>query len=98
MRQAGAGDLFRRDRRRIDPEAWQGRLIGMLIVDSHLDLGWNALQWDRNLELSAHTIRTLEESVPGLGRGQGTVALPELTEGRVCLCFATTLAAAPGGR
>lgn len=68
----------------------------MLIVDAHLDLGWNALQWDRNLELSAQTIRTLEESVPGLGRGQGTVALPELAEGRVCLCFATTLARCTG--
>lgn len=68
----------------------------MLIVDAHLDLGWNALWWDRNLELSAQTIRTLDESVPGLGRGQGTVALPELAEGRVCLCFCTTLARCTG--
>lgn len=64
----------------------------VLIVDAHLDLAWNALQWDRDLERSAYTIRTREESVPGLGRGQGTVAFPELRRGRVCVGFATTLA------
>ncbi|MCA9835527.1 MAG: hypothetical protein KC422_01370, partial [Trueperaceae bacterium] len=32
----------------------------MLIVDSHLDIAWNALQWNRNLELSVNTLRTLE--------------------------------------
>lgn len=68
----------------------------MVIVDGHLDLAWNALQWNRNLQLSAHTIRALEASVAGPGRAQGTVALPELRGGRVALCFATLLARATG--
>lgn len=68
----------------------------MLIVDAHLDLAWNALQWNRDLRLSAHTIRTLEVGVAGKGRAQGTVALPELRKGQVGICFATLLARSTG--
>ena len=68
----------------------------MLIVDAHLDLAWNALQWNRDLLLPAHTIRTLEAATAGAGRGQGTVSLPELRRGRVAVCFATTLARSTG--
>jgi membrane dipeptidase len=46
----------------------------MFIVDSHLDLGWNALQWNRDLRESVYTIRAQEAPVAGPGRGQGTVA------------------------
>jgi membrane dipeptidase len=68
----------------------------MLIIDSHLDLAWNALQWNRDLRRSAYTLRALEHHVPGKGRAQGTVALPELAQGRVALSFATLLARATG--
>jgi membrane dipeptidase len=68
----------------------------VLIVDAHLDLAWNALQWNRDLTQSAYTIRTQEVAVPGPGRGQGTVSLPELRRGRVALCFGTTLARSTG--
>jgi membrane dipeptidase len=68
----------------------------MLIVDAHLDLAWNALQWNRDLRQSALTIRTQELGTPGAGRGRGTVALPELRQGRVAVCFATTLARSTG--
>lgn len=68
----------------------------MLIVDAHLDLAWNALQWNRNIQHSVYTIRTGERSVTGTGRGQGTVALPEMRRGRVALCFATLLARSTG--
>jgi membrane dipeptidase len=68
----------------------------MLIVDSHLDLAWNALQWNRNLQHSVYTIRTQESQLNGAGRGQGTVALPEMRRGRVALCFATLLARSTG--
>src|SRR5512139_1646042 len=67
-----------------------------LIVDSHLDLAWNALQWNRNLLDSVYTIRAQEDQTSGPGRGQGTVALPELRQGRVALCFATLLARSTG--
>lgn len=67
-----------------------------LIVDAHLDLAWNALQWNRNLLDSVYTIRVQESLTPGKGRGQGTVALPDLRQGRVMLCFATLLARSTG--
>ena len=68
----------------------------MLIVDAHLDLAWNALQWNRDLLRSAYTIRTQEITTPGRGRGQGTVALPEMRRGRIALTFATLLARSTG--
>lgn len=68
----------------------------MLIFDTHLDLAWNALQWNRDLQLSAYTLRAQESALPGPGRGQGTVAFPEMRQGRVALCFATLLARSTG--
>lgn len=68
----------------------------MLIIDAHLDLAWNALQWNRDLQHSVYTIRTGESHLSGAGRGQGTVAFPEMREGRIALCFATLLARSTG--
>ncbi|HLF88971.1 MAG TPA: membrane dipeptidase [Anaerolineales bacterium] len=69
----------------------------MLIIDSHLDLAWNALQWNRDLLQSVYTIRTQEHGgPPGPGRGLNTVAFPELRQGRVAVCFATLLARSTG--
>jgi membrane dipeptidase len=68
----------------------------MLIIDAHLDLAWNALQWNRNIQHSVYTIRTAESTLAGAGRGQGTVAFPEMRRGRVALCFATLLARSTG--
>lgn len=68
----------------------------MFIIDAHLDLAWNALQWNRDLRLSVYTTRTREALQAEKGRGQGTVALPELRQGRVALCFATLLARSTG--
>src|ERR1044071_7373449 len=68
----------------------------MMIIDAHLDLAWNALQWNRNIQHSVYTIRTSESNLAGAGRGQGTVALPEMRKGRVALCFATLLARSTG--
>jgi membrane dipeptidase len=68
----------------------------MIIIDAHLDLAWNALQWNRNIQHSVYTIRTGESNLAGAGRGQGTVALPEMRQGRIALCFATLLARSTG--
>jgi membrane dipeptidase len=68
----------------------------MLIVDAHLDLSWNAVQWSRDLQQSVYTLRTQESALTGVGRGQGTVAFPEMRKGRVALCFATLLARCTG--
>ena len=66
----------------------------MLIIDSHLDLSMNALQWNRDLLLSVYTIRAQEGGRSG--RGQGTVAYPEMRQGRVALSFATMIARCTG--
>lgn len=68
----------------------------MLIIDAHLDLSWNALQWGRDLLQSVNTIRTLEGAAVGKGRGVGTVALPELRRGRVAISVATLIARSTG--
>ena len=68
----------------------------MLIVDSHLDLSWNALQWNRGLLASAYTIRAQESFTRGKARGQGTVAFPEMRMGRIAVSFATLLARSTG--
>lgn len=68
----------------------------MIIIDAHLDLAWNALQWNRDIQHSVYTIRTAESNLAGAGRGQGTVALPEMRKGRIALSFATLLARSTG--
>lgn len=65
----------------------------MLIIDAHLDLSMNALQGNRDLLSSAYTIRT-QERMPG--KGQGTVALPEMRQGRIALSFVTLFARSTG--
>ncbi len=68
----------------------------MLIIDAHLDLSMNALNWNRDLLRSAYTIRTTEQRVPGKGRAQGTVAFPEMRRGRIFLSVATLIARSTG--
>jgi membrane dipeptidase len=64
------------------------------IFDAHLDLAWNALQWNRDITQSVMTIRTQEAAIPG--RGGNTVALPELRQGRVGLCIGTLMGRSTG--
>ncbi|MDX2163679.1 MAG: membrane dipeptidase [bacterium] len=68
----------------------------MLIIDAHLDLAWNAVMWNRDLRLSAYTLRTQEVRVQGKGRAQNTVSLPHLCEGRVAVAVVTLLARSTG--
>src|SRR5688572_20435153 len=68
----------------------------MLIIDAHLDLAWNALQWNRDLQASVPTIRQQEKHLTDPGRGQGTVALPEMRKGRVAVSFVTLIARSTG--
>lgn len=66
----------------------------MWSVDAHLDLAWNALQWNRDLRQRVYTLRAQEARMEGAGRGSNTVSLPELRRGRVALCFGTVIARA----
>ena len=68
----------------------------MLIIDAHLDLSLNALQLNREIRQSVYTIRTQEQQVPGKGRGQNTVAFPEMRQGKIALSIATLLARSTG--
>ncbi len=64
-----------------------------LLFDAHLDLAWNALDWNRDLRLPVAEIRRRERE-RGLGekgRGENTVSFPELRRGRVGLFIATLL-------
>ena len=67
----------------------------MIVFDAHLDLAWNAIDWNRDLLLSVEEIRKLENSHPELdfkARGRNTVTFPELTKGKVGIFIATLLA------
>src|SRR5262249_36538894 len=66
----------------------------MLIFDAHLDLAWNAIDWNRDLLLPVEEVRRHERAQgwTGKGRGQGTVTFPELRKGGVGLFIATLLA------
>ncbi len=65
----------------------------MFIFDAHLDLGMNALEWNRDLAQPIEAIRAAEDELTDkVDRGMGTVALPEMRRGRVGLCVATMLA------
>jgi membrane dipeptidase len=66
----------------------------MLAFDCHLDLAWNALEWNRDLTLPVAEIRRreVERGYTGPGRGTGTVSLPALRDGRFAVVSATLLA------
>lgn len=65
-----------------------------LIFDSHLDLAWNAIDWNRDLKLTVAEIRRreIDNKLNGKGRGENTVSFPDLRRGKVGLFIATLLA------
>ena len=71
----------------------------MLIVDAHLDLSMNALEWNRDLTLPVAALNAREAGLTDRpDRGRATVSLPELRRGGVGLVVATQIAryVAPG--
>lgn len=71
----------------------------MLIVDAHLDLSMNALEWNRDLTSSIEEIRSRERGMTDKpDRGRGTVSFTEMRRGGIGLCVATQIAryASPG--
>ncbi len=64
-----------------------------LIIDGHLDLSMNAMEWNRDLRLPVSAIRTREAGLQDKpDRGKNTVAFPEMRAGNVGFCFATLIA------
>jgi membrane dipeptidase len=63
------------------------------IIDAHLDLAMNAIEWNRDLKQSVYQLRERETGMTDkLDRAKGTVALPELRKGRIGLVVATQIA------
>jgi len=63
----------------------------MILIDAHLDLSMNALNWDRDLELDVYELRRHEEGMTQKGRARGTTTLPEMRKGEVALSLATVI-------
>lgn len=71
----------------------------MFIIDAHLDLSMNAMEWNRDLQQPVYDIRKREEGLTDKpDRAKGTVAFPELRKGNIGLVVATQIAryVAPG--
>lgn len=65
----------------------------MFIVDAHLDLSMNAMEWNRDLRLPVSEIRKLEIGQSDKpDRSKNTVSFPELRKGNVGLVVATQIA------
>lgn len=65
----------------------------MFIIDAHLDLAMNAIEWNRDLRKSVGDIRKGEYGLTDKpDRANGTVSLPELRKGNIGLVVATQIA------
>lgn len=62
------------------------------LIDSHLDLAWNGVSFERDLTLPVDEMNAAEAGCRDSGaRGGGVVSLAEMRRGEVLLCFATLL-------
>ncbi|MEO5997967.1 MAG: membrane dipeptidase [Chitinophagaceae bacterium] len=71
----------------------------MFIIDAHLDLSMNAMEWNRDLTQPVTAIREREKGLSDKpDRGKGTVSLDALRKGNIGIVVATQIAryVAPG--
>jgi len=66
----------------------------MIAIDAHLDLAWNAIDWNRDLLLPVADIRQREKEAGMTDKGRccNTVSFHELRRGKVAVFIATLLA------
>src|SRR5258705_9599832 len=65
----------------------------MFIIDAHLDLSMNAMEWNRDLTKSVNEIREREQGLADKpDRGKGVVSLPALRAGNTGIVVATQIA------
>jgi membrane dipeptidase len=63
------------------------------LVDGHLDLAMNAMEWNRDLTEEITVLRAREQGMTDKpGRGNQLVCFPELRKARIGLCVATLIA------
>ena len=68
-------------------------MMPKLIFDVHLDLAWNAIEFNRDQRWTQERIRRRElDMTDAPGRARNTVCFPEMRRGNVGLCVATQLA------
>lgn len=68
-------------------------MMTRLIIDAHLDLAMNAMEWNRDYTKSVEEIRSLESKLTDKAdRGNGMVCFPELRKGNVGIVVATQIA------
>jgi membrane dipeptidase len=64
----------------------------MFIIDAHLDLSMNALEWNRDLTRPVSELRVREKGLTDKpDRARGTVSLPELRRGGIGVVVATQI-------
>ena len=65
----------------------------MFIIDAHLDLAMNAMEWNRDLKQPVAQLRDREKGMTDKpDRERNTVSLPALREGKIGLVVATQIA------
>jgi membrane dipeptidase len=65
----------------------------LFIIDAHLDLSMNAMEWNRDLRLETLKIRELEKGMEDKpDRGKGVVSFPALRKGNIGLVVGTQIA------
>jgi len=65
----------------------------MLILDAHLDLAMNALEWNRDVSRPVEEIRLREAGLSDKpDRGRGTVSFAAMRRGGIGVCVATQIA------
>ncbi len=64
----------------------------MFIIDAHLDLSMNAMEWNRDLRKPVKEINERERGLTDKpDRGNATVSFPELRKGNIGLVVATQI-------
>ncbi|MDX1946920.1 MAG: membrane dipeptidase [Pirellulaceae bacterium] len=64
----------------------------MLLIDGHLDLSMNALEWNRDLTRPLAEVRERERGkTDKVDRGMGVCTLPEMRRGEIGICIATQI-------
>ena len=68
-------------------------MVKPLIIDAHLDLAMNAMEWNRDIRMSVENIREMEQDLSDKpDRGKGTVSFSSMKAGNIGLCVATLIA------
>lgn len=77
---------------RNNPRCLERIALMRLLIDTHLDLAWNALAWDRDLTSEIAEINRRESGMTDDdARGHATTSLPEMRRAGLAVCLATIL-------